>query len=403
MRKNPAEKTKLSECQEHIFFGSEKLGRFRIFPKGRRLGATRGGAIAFIKWMMDGDACLWGDTIHSNIDRYVDRYFKPFLHEHDIKYHWSKQNKMMTIGDGFTDFRSSDNPTNWEGFGYNKVFLNEAGIILNDEYLYYNAVLPMMMDDPNSQLIAAGTPKLLRGKGRLFYDLYKKAINGEKGYYTKTFSTYDSPFLTREQIHDLEMQIPANERQQEIYGKMMLEAGSIVNLSWFQRYAIAPTNPSRIIQSWDTANKDKALNDPSVCTTWLEYNNNYYLIDVYRQWLKYPALKRATKSLAEKYKPDIILIEDKSSGTSLLQDLREDNQFGYNLEAIMPVVDKVTRMSTASLTIEAGRIFLPNSAPWLPDYEVEIASFPNVDHDDQTDSTSQFLNWVKKPSEIFIG
>ena len=114
-------------------------------------------------------------------------------------------------------------------------------------------------------------------------------------------------------------------------------------------------------------------------------------------------MKRAVKSLAEKYKPDIILIEDKSSGTSLLQDLREDKAFGYNLEAIMPVVDKVTRMSTASLTIEAGRIFLPMSAPWLPDYEVEITSFPNVDHDDQTDSTSQFLNWVKKPSEIFIG
>ena len=41
---------------------------------------------------------------------------------------------------GVSDFRSVDRPENIEGFGYDKAFLNEAGIILRDEYLWYNAI-----------------------------------------------------------------------------------------------------------------------------------------------------------------------------------------------------------------------------------------------------------------------
>jgi len=393
----------LTPAQEHIFFSSEKFGRFRFFPKGRRLGATHGAAIAHIKWMLDGDTCLWGDTINSNIDRYVERYFKPFLRAYKIPFSWNVQKKLMKVGYGYTDFRSADNPENWEGFGYNRIFLNEAGIILNDEYLYYNSVLPMMLDEPDSQLIAAGTPKLLRSKGRLFYDLYKKAIDREPGYYTKTFSTYDNIFLKKEQIKELEMKIPANERQQEIYGKMMLESGSIVNLSWFQRYKALPEYPSKIIISLDTASKDKQINDPTVMSVWYEFNNVFYLVDILREWLKYPELKRTTKSYCLKWNPNVVLVEDKSSGMALIQDLNVDRDFRWNIIPITPVIDKVTRMSTASLNIEAGRVYLPESAPWLPVYETEITTFPNCKNDDQCDSTSQFLNWIKKPTEIFIG
>lgn len=396
-------KFKLSEAQADIFFSGDAINRFGIYPKGRRLGATRGGSIAFIKWMMEGHACLWGDTINSNIDRYVARYFKPFLKANDIKHNWNSQKKLMTIGDGYTDFRSADRPENWEGFGYSRVFLNEAGIILDDEYLYYNAVLPMLIDYADSQLIAAGTPKLLKGKGRLFYELYQKVERGDEGFYGQTFTTYDNPFLTKKQIHTLEMTIPAVERGQEIHGKFIAKGGAIVLLSWFKRYTERPAFPIRIVQSWDTASKADQINDPSVCTTWIETPGHYYLIDVFREHLEYPGLKRAVRSHALKHNPDAILIEDKSSGMALLQDLREDTEFHYNLVAIVPVKDKITRLSTASLTIEAGRVHLPIAAPWLPGYETEISAFPNVKNDDQADSTSQFLNWVKEPIEIMIG
>ena len=376
-----------------MFFESEKLGRWRIYPKGRRFGATRGASVAFIKWMMEGEPCLWGDTINGNIDRYVERFFEPFCLHHGIRYEWKSQQKLFKIGKGYTDFRSADRPENWEGFGYKKIFLNEAGIILNDLYLYNNAVLPMMIDYPDSTLIAAGTPKLTRGIGKKFKELWDNVEKGEPGYTGRRFTTYDNPWLTKESISQLEYQIAASERKQEIGGEFMDASGIAIPIEWFQRYNLPPENFIRCIQSWDTASSKKEVNDPSVCTTWLETKNMYYLVHVFREWLEYPSLKRNTINLAEHFKPNLILIENKSSGISLLQELRSETRLP--LRAIDPVQDKITRALTSSTLIEAGKVSIPNKATWLFPYEKEWTDFPLCETFDQIDSTSQFLNWVK--------
>ena len=168
--------------------------------------------------------------------------------------------------------------------------------------------------------------------------------------------------------------------------------GGIVKPAWFKRYRVAPANPLRIVQSWDTAHKAAAINDPSVCGTWAETETGFYLIDVVRQRLEYPALKRAAISLAAKWRPDAVLIEDKASGQSLIQDLRAETRLP--VIAQRPEADKLTRMSAVSPAIEAGRLFLPENAAWLADYEAELATFPNAAHDDQVDMTSQFLRWA---------
>lgn len=388
-----------SRAQQHIFFDSEALGRFRLFPKGRRLGATRGAANAFIEWMLEGQALLWGDTISGNIDRYVERYFEPTLKAAGINYRWRKVERVMRIGKGFTDFRSADRPENWEGFGYNKIFLNEAGIILDDPYLYQNAVLPMLIDFEDSQLIAAGTPKLLHGRGRLFYELCQKAERGEPGYHMQRFTTYDNPWLTTAQIKALSAEIPPNERKQEIGGRFIEDGGNLVQLWWFRRYRAAPTDFVRIVQSWDTGNKPKEMNCPSVCTTWMETLSARYLLDVFRGWLKYPDLKRTAISLADKWSPAAVLIEDKGSGQSLIQELQDTTSLP--VIPIEPHGDKIARMNAETTQIEAGNVFLPDHAPWLPDFETEITSFPNGTYSDQVDSTSQALKWMREQSARF--
>jgi len=168
--------------------------------------------------------------------------------------------------------------------------------------------------------------------------------------------------------------------------------GGIVKLAWFRRYREPPAAAARVIQSWDTAHKAAALNDPTVCGTWAETETGYHLLDVVRRRLEYPALKRAARALAAKWRPDAILIEDKASGQSLIQDLRAET--ALPVIAVRPAADKLTRMSTVSPAIEAGRVLLPETAPWLDDYEAEMTSFPNSAHDDQVDMTSQFLGWI---------
>jgi predicted phage terminase large subunit-like protein len=180
--------------------------------------------------------------------------------------------------------------------------------------------------------------------------------------------------------------------------------GEIIRWQWFQRYDACPDRipNDRIVQSWDTASKANELNDYSVCTTWLAQNKRYYLRDVLREKLDYPSLKRRVLDHAVKHNANSVLIEDKGSGTSLVQDIGQDNTYGIpNPIGVTPEGDKVARMSAQSAKIEAGQVYLPKQAPWLSDLQTELLQFPHARHDDQVDSVSQFLRWIERPGNRY--
>lgn len=222
-----------TEAQDEVFFG--ELAKYNIVTKGRRLGFTRGAAQACIEYALDGvPYILWGDTINGNIDRYYERYFLPLLKQlPKAHWHWNQQKRELSINETRIDFRSADRPENWEGFGYKVIILNEAGIILSDSYLYVNAILPMMLDYPDSKLIAGGVPKgkfNKDGSENIFYTLYKRAKTNEKGNYKLfEFTSFDNPFLTEEDINQLIEEVIAIEGidavDQEVYGKFIEKTG----------------------------------------------------------------------------------------------------------------------------------------------------------------------------------
>src|SRR5262249_45359957 len=179
------------------------------------------------------------------------------------------------------------------------------------------------------------------------------------------------------------------------------EEGNIIKRDWFKFYDWPPRPEpgDRIVQSWDTAMKPDQRNDPSVCTTWRERNGACYLIDVVRERVDYPELKRLVLSLRSKFEPDAILVEDKGSGTALIQELRNaGSPFPIPID---PKGDKVMRMYVQAAKIEAGQVYLPREAPWLSEFLLEVLAFPRYRHDDQVDSLSQFLNWVQQPQSLF--
>jgi predicted phage terminase large subunit-like protein len=169
--------------------------------------------------------------------------------------------------------------------------------------------------------------------------------------------------------------------------------GNLIKWKWFQTYPqpLAQQSGDFVTQSWDTASKAGKFNDYSVCTTWLRRGNDHHLHDVRRERLVYPELKRRVAQLAGRYHPDAVLIEDRSSGTQLIQDLREDGT--VRPIAINPEADKFTRMFLQAAKLEAGNVFIPEQAPWLGDFRDEIRQFPDGRHDDQVDSMSQYLAW----------
>jgi predicted phage terminase large subunit-like protein len=171
--------------------------------------------------------------------------------------------------------------------------------------------------------------------------------------------------------------------------------GNLVQWSWFQFYKDPPgwRPGDKLIVSWDTAMSAKDLADYSVCVVLQVRGETAYVLDVIRERLEYPALRRRIVDLHRRWshRPAnyALLIENKGSGMSLIQDLKREN---IHAVAVNPVGDKVMRMNAQTARIEAGSVYLPIRAAWLDAFRSEILAFPAGRHDDQVDALSQGLH-----------
>lgn len=172
------------------------------------------------------------------------------------------------------------------------------------------------------------------------------------------------------------------------------QKGEILKRAWWKYYKETPKAYERIIQTWDTAFEKGKNNDYSVCQTWMETKEGFYLIDIWREKVEFPELKRQTIALYNKYKPSVVLIEQKASGHSLIQELKRETKIP--IKEIKPDKDKITRVYAITPTIESGNVFLNENANWLHDFIDECSKFPNSKHDDQVDAMSQALNYLRR-------
>lgn len=177
--------------------------------------------------------------------------------------------------------------------------------------------------------------------------------------------------------------------------------GVIFKRHWPNRYRMGELPPDvYLVQSWDTANKpDEVVNAPSVCTTWAVSKLGYYLVHVWRDWVDYPTLKKKAVQLFEEFTPTTVLVEDKASGQSLIQDLRDNTL--VPVVAIEVAGDKIFRAEQSTGAWESGLVHLPSDDPaiapaWLRDFESEIFGFPLSTYKDQVDSVSQAINYIHR-------
>jgi predicted phage terminase large subunit-like protein len=178
--------------------------------------------------------------------------------------------------------------------------------------------------------------------------------------------------------------------------------GEIVKWEWFDFCDEPPPREhgARIVQSWDAAASARELSDYSI---WLVIRNDYFLIDVFRERLVYPDLKRAVIDLARAHCTTEVLIEDTGSGTALIQEFRRDTPAGLPRPiGIKPEGDKEVRLSAQSAKIEARQVHLPRGAAWLDELRAELLQFPHGRYDDQVDSISQFLNWIDQRERMTV-
>lgn len=173
--------------------------------------------------------------------------------------------------------------------------------------------------------------------------------------------------------------------------------GNIVLREWLTFYTPEeqPEKFDTVLQSWDTAVTDTDLANFSVCTTWGIKGRKAYLIDVFRKRLLFPALKNTIEIHAGLHEATVVLVEDKSSGSSLIQQLRAD---GFSIVQAAPALEgnKIMRLNGQTPMIEGGFVLFPTKADWLETYLSEMLSFPSSSYNDQVDSTVYALAWLSE-------
>lgn len=187
--------------------------------------------------------------------------------------------------------------------------------------------------------------------------------------------------------------------------------GYIVDINKFKRYTEVPSKkPEWRIISWDTAYKEKEYNDPSVAEVWDIFDGKIYLRDVIRERIGFTKLQEYARMLHDSWHPNIHVVEDRGSGTSLIQWMQEEGIPVHDMQTGNE--SKVIRMDSEAPQINAGLVYIPSedseTAPeWVKDFLSEVAGFPNATtHDDRVDAMSQALKFIRErnarqPLQIF--
>jgi len=169
--------------------------------------------------------------------------------------------------------------------------------------------------------------------------------------------------------------------------------GNLIKADWLGRYATKPARDQfdRVILTCDPSGKPGQHNDFTAITVAGKKGREFYLLDIRRgHWTILQMIEQIV-ALAREYAADLVVVEDTASGMGLIPLLQEKSPL--NIAGRHPCGDKVSRLCQHLGTFEAGRILLPEEAPWLADFEHEILAFPRGRYDDQVDALLLLLDW----------
>ena len=276
----------------------------------------------------------------------------------------------------------------------------------------------------NPKVIVTTTPKPID----LVRQLVEEAEDDDSSTIMTTGSTFENKEnLAKSFIDELSQFEGTQLGRQELYAELISDLeGGIVSESWFKLWPAAKPLPQfeYVVQSYDCATSDKTSNDPTACVVMGVFRPSpdkamsAMVIDAWSEHMLYPDLRpkvieEATSIYGDENefgngkKVDLILIEDKSAGISLIQDLQRANLpvRSYNPGR----ADKTMRLNLVAPLIMRGRVYLPESEDrpgkprrWLNQFVTQVCSFPNAKHDDYCDALSQALRVLRDMNFIEI-
>ena len=397
-----------TKMQEQVYLNS--TAKFTIVSAGRRSGKTAGAAQFLVETLLGSENknFLWVEVSYGQILTYFDRYFLPLLRQLKPEvWSWNQQRRDLKILSNTLSFRSADRPDLLVGLGYSTIVMNEAGIQLYEYPSIWTQILsPMMLDDSESRAWLIGTPRGLvskDGKENLFWQMFEKgqSKDSDPNYSSFKYTSYDNPFLDKESIKALEEEVPPLLRAQELFAEFINTSElQIFKPEWWQITDKMPAQHEiyKKYLSVDSAFSEKTSADESAITVWIKtWLGNFLCVDCWHGHLSYPDLVDKIKDLIKTHDPDNVVIENKASGQSLIQTMRNDlPEIGvvkYPPDG-MRMPDKVSRATSITSYLESGKVSLLR-AHWNKDLINQATIFPVGQYDDICDSISQALLYAK--------
>jgi len=209
-------------------------------------------------------------------------------------------------------------------------------------------------------------------------------------------------FWSLEELEALKLELPLSKWNAQYQQQPTSEEGAIVKREWWKLWEKENPPPCDfIIQSWDTAFTKNERSDYSACTTWgvfyMNENENdphIILLDAFKERMEFPELKERAYQYYKEWEPDAFVVEAKAAGSPLIYELR---QRGIPVQEFTPTRgnDKIARMNSVSDLFASGKVWAP-AKRWAEEVIEEMAAFPNSDHDDLVDSSTQALIRFRK-------
>ena len=209
-------------------------------------------------------------------------------------------------------------------------------------------------------------------------------------------------FWSLDELLKLRNELPSSKWSAQYQQNPTSEEGAIVKREWWKLWEEDRPPPCDfIIQSWDTAFTKNERSDYSACTTWGVFyinedpnNANIILLDALKERLEFPELKRRAMDMYTEWEPDACVVEAKASGAPLVFELR---RMGIPVQEYTPTRgnDKISRVNSVADMFASGKVWAPRKR-WAEEVIEELAAFPNSDHDDLVDSTTQALIRFRK-------
>jgi predicted phage terminase large subunit-like protein len=147
-----------------------------------------------------------------------------------------------------------------------------------------------------------------------------------------------------------------------------------------------------VVLSVDPGQKGGTANSYSVVQAWGFYQDQFFLLNQWREQSRYSELRSAVRSFIRKHRPSVVLIEATGQGPALQSEIRPMR--GMEVVAVTPIDHKVKRLGRHQRLIRSGKLSVPDTAPWVEEFLGEATLFPYAPHDDQIDAMSQFLDWT---------